>query len=343
MSCHLQRACIVSSVFFTIIYIGRSHKLLTYFFIIFLLGGAVSRIERSTELSTTSDENTNTTTCLQLRCQDGRDGTDGRDGRDGADGRDGLPGLTGRDGEDGEIGPPGPQGPVGPPSPQGPIGPPGQQGPPGLPGTTAVDPGMQGPPGLRGLRGPPGPPGQTRGGVTYIRWGRSVCPSTTGTQLVYKGRAAGSWFATRGGGANKLCVPDNPQYLSYASGYQDSGYLYGAEYEAWHGQPFTYMHQRNVPCAVCYTSSRETLLMIPARTSCPSSWTREYYGYLMTERPRHSYRSLFECVDIYPESVAGSIGNENGALFYHVETTCTGLPCPPFVGGREVTCTVCTR
>jgi hypothetical protein len=24
------------------------------------------------------------------------------------------------------------------------------------------------------------------------------------------------------------------------------------------------------------------MIMIPAKTQCPSSWTREYYGYLMT-------------------------------------------------------------
>ena len=82
--------------------------------------------------------------------------------------------------------------------------------------------------------------------------------------------------------------------------------------------------------------------MIPARTSCPSSWTREYYGYLMAERYNHS-QSTYECMDKNPESVPGSEGNIGGALFYHVEATCDGLPCPPYVAGREVTCAVCTN
>ena len=40
----------------------------------------------------------------------------------------------------------------------------------------------------------------------------------------------------------------------------------------------------NVPCAVFLASTREVALMIPAKTSCPPSWTEEYEGYLMTER-----------------------------------------------------------
>ena len=307
----------------------------------------------------------------------------GRDGRDGHDGRDGMPGLTGRDGKDGEIGPPGPQGPVGPPGPttvdprlQGPpgvqgspgvigpkgsVGPPGPQGPPGPTGERGPrgengekgqmgNTGSQGPPGSpgqRGLTGSPGPigppgPTTTTGGAVYIRWGRTTCPSTPGTELVYAGLAGGSHYSHSGGGANKLCLSTNPQYLNYQPGNQGTAYLYGAEYRSFDRQPFHSMHLHNVPCAVC-SVSRGRLLMIPARTSCPSSWTREYYGYLMSERHNHVGRSTFECMDSSPESIPGSAGNIEGALFYHNEATCTGLPCPPYVAGREVTCAVCTK
>ena len=46
---------------------------------------------------------------------------------------------------------------------------------------------------------------------------------------------------------------------------------------------FPSKHDHNVPCAVCYTSTKSTKLMIPAQTTCPKSWTTEYVGYLMTE------------------------------------------------------------
>ena len=81
--------------------------------------------------------------------------------------------------------------------------------------------------------------------------------------------------------------------------------------------------------------------MIPARLTCPSSWTREYYGYLMTERSSH-HRTMFECVDQNPESVPGSVANRDGASFYHTEVKCNGIPCPPYDTQKEVTCVVCT-
>ena len=99
----------------------------------------------------------------------------------------------------------------------------------------------------------------------------------------------------------------------------------------------------NVPCAVCYVSTRPTVVMIPAKASCPPTWTREYYGYLMTERVIHN-RATFECVDRDQESVPGTQANTNGALFYHIEANCgTDLPCPPYNTDQEINCVVCTK
>ena len=77
--------------------------------------------------------------------------------------------LRGRDGRDGRDGEPGPR---------------------GLPRRD----GKVGPKGEKGDMGEQGPPGSSSGGVTYVRWGRTTCPNTTGTELVYKVRAAGSRF-----------------------------------------------------------------------------------------------------------------------------------------------------
>ena len=110
----------------------------------------------------------------------GRDGHDGQPGRDGRDGRDGEPGPRGPQGRDGKVGPQGEKG----------------------------DMGEQGPPGPR------------TGGVTYVRWGRTTCPNTTGIELVYAGRAAGSHFNQKGGTNDYLCLPEEPQYLAYKPGVQ---------------------------------------------------------------------------------------------------------------------------
>jgi len=234
--------------------------------------------------------------------------------------------------------PSGPEGKDGAKGDTGDLGPKGEKGEPG-------ERGLSGAKGENGLQGPPGPagtPGPTTGGVVYIRWGRTTCPNTTGTQLVYAGRAAGSHYTHAGGGAEYLCLPNDPDYLTYRDGAQSSrSYLYGAEYETNDG-PLSAVNEHNVPCAVCYASTRGTVLMIPGKTVCPSSWIREYYGYLMSEYHSHP-RSKYECMDQSPQSIPGSVGNIDGALFYHVEATCTGIACPPYTNGRELTCAACTK
>ena len=221
-------------------------------------------------------------------------------------GRDGRDGLPGRDGEDGK------------PGPQGEQGPPGSQG----------------------------PPGPRSAGVTYIRWGKSSCPSVTGTQLVYAGRAGGTNYGSSGGGAEKLCLPLDPDYINVARSTSATLYstLHGAEYQTQDG-PHHNLYNQNVPCAVCYASTRAAMIMIPAKTQCPSSWTREYYGYLMTEREHTAhYRSSFDCADVNPDVVPGGATNTNGALFQYVIATCNdGLQCPPYQANRVVSCAVCTK
>ena len=102
------------------------------------------------------------------------------------------------------------------------------------------------------------------------------------------------------------------------------------------------LHDDDVPCVLCYVSTRVAVIMVPGTYICPQNWTREYYGWLMAERYTH-HRSTFECIDASRETVAGGGANQNSALFYHVEPRCGSLPCPPYVPEKEMTCAVCTR
>ena len=278
----------------------------------------------------------------------GRDGTPGRDGRDGRDGGRGLPGPTGPHGQkgdqairgdkgdQGEIGPRGPHGERGTPGPQGSVGISGPRGPVGDKGDRG-DSGLPGPRGEQGLQAPP------TGGAVYVRWGRTSCPSDQGTELLYSGRAAGSRHDHQGGGVNHLCMPDDPEHLRYGSGIQGYSYVYGIEYDIHYYQPFRRFDNCNVPCAVCYTATRDTVVMIPANFLCPTRWTVEYTGYLMTANAAHQ-RSTYECVDKDPECVPGlNARSEDNAYLYHVEPDCTGLSCPPYDAQKELTCVVCSR
>ena len=110
---------------------------------------------------------------------------------------------------------------------QGPYGLPGPQGQPGSPGPTGPNNGVKGDsgmPGPQGELGPPGPPGPSGGGLVYTRWGRISCPTTSGTTLVYSGRAGGSHYSHTGGGANYLCLPDDPEYTSISTTSNEAAY-----------------------------------------------------------------------------------------------------------------------
>ena len=211
-------------------------------------------------------------------------------------------------------------------------------------------PGRDGLPGRDGVRGLPGPPGQGKegpagpksGGATYTRWGKSTCPGISGTEEVYSGSTAGSHYTHSGAGSNHLCMFKVPEYtIPYSSsGPTLKSYIYGAEYE----YPLQGSHGHNVPCAVCHVTTRSAVVMIPGKTTCPPTWTREYYGYIMTEYYGNKRSSMYECVDKAMESLPGSSPRTLGALFYHVEAVCgDGLPCPPYNNYKELNCVVCSK
>ena len=180
----------------------------------------------------------------------------------------------------------------------------------------------------------------------FTRWGRNSCPSTNGTELVYAGRAGGTQYDIQGGGFNILCLPEDPNYLADTAGISGSSTVWGAEYE-FNRQtqaPHSNLQDHNVPCAVCFTSTRTSVLTIPVKTQCASSWTREYNGYLTAALDGY-YHSSFECVDRNPESVPGSSSDDNNvARVYYADAVCDqGLACPPYQSRRILSCTVCTK
>ena len=105
---------------------------------------------------------------------------------------------------------------------------------------------------------------------------------------------------------------------------------------------FLLVHLHNAPCAVCFIPTRAAVVMVPAKTACPPSWTREYYGYLTTNYDIH-HRSSYTCLDINPEGVPGSGASSASAFFYYTITTCNGLSCPPYENNRILSCAVCTK
>ena len=214
----------------------------------------------------------------------------------------------------------------------------------GLPGRDGKDgePGEKGEKGDKGETGPQGPPGPRVAGATYVRWGRTMCPTGNGTELLYAGRAAGPKYSQKGRGANLLCLPDNPEYLPTSNIIAQHGILYGVEYHVFSNIKQN-AYDQNAPCAVCCIPTHSTMVMIPAWIHCPASWTMEYVGYIMSSWHVNN-RLKLECVDKDFEYVPGEGRDVDGVLLVTDEVVCnTGINCPPYQAGKELSCAVCTK
>ena len=115
--------------------------------------------------------------------------------------------------------------------------------------------------------------------------------------------------------------------------------MYAVEYE--HPIMNNLSDDENVPCAVCHVSTRGAVMMIPAKLTCPTDWTLEYTGYLMSEWIDGS-TATHECVDAMAEAIPGTEVNTNGGFFLHIEALC-GDRCPNYDSEKELTCVVCTH
>ena len=260
------------------------------------------------------------------QCMKGDIGVKGNIGPVGSKGTQGDTGFKGQKGGTGPMGPPGMKGDFGVKGNNGPVGSKGTQGDTGLKGQ-------------KGGTGAAGSPAAVVGGVTYHRWGKSTCRS--GATLVYGGKTGSSFTDDRGGASNYVCMPNEPQYtLRYLPGVQGYSYVYGTEYE--YAPPGYNVNNHNAPCAVCYVATKLTTIMIPAHTSCPTGWTREYYGYLASER-RIYHRTAYVCVDVAMESVPGSFAHIRGGHFHFVEAHCNGVSCLPYSNEKELGCVVCSK
>ena len=178
-------------------------------------------------------------------------------------------------------------------------------------------------------------------GTVYTRWGREVCP--TGATLVYSGYAAGSYYTQSGAGSNHLCLSSSPTWDAFNDTVSNPSLLYGSEYEITSpGMGLEALQDFDVPCAVCLVNTATISLMVPGTQICPSGFNLQYAGYIMSKHQTQS-KSEYVCVDRAMTGISGSSANNNGDLFYVTEGACGSLPCLPYVAGREITCSVCTR
>ena len=183
----------------------------------------------------------------------GLPGKHGPPGGPGKQGHLGVPGLKGSKGDHGLVGKKGIQGVHGEKGEKGDHGVqgvPGRGGFPGVPGHV----GPAGPAGQAGKPGTDGAPGPASGGAVYIRWGRTVCPETQRTELVYSGKARGTGDNQTRSSSNYLCLPDGPEYLQTTNRSQGIS-LQGVKYTASDNSLLSGVENGDAPCAMCYAST----------------------------------------------------------------------------------------
>ncbi len=168
------------------------------------------------------------------------------------------------------------------------------------------------------------------------------------------GQIGGQHYSYKGGAATYLCMPSDPEYRGYilrndSDANEMRNYLHGAEYEKEDASVYPFSNANtdrtddyDAPCAVCRVNTRISVIMQPAKVSCPNTWTREYQGFLMSELFSDA-RTEHICVDYEPEVIPASNYSFDGAGLFLVEGVCGSLACPPYVAERELTCSVCTK
>ena len=83
--------------------------------------------------------------------------------------------------------------------------------------------------------------------------------------LHISGQAGGTYYNSKGGGSNYLCLPNDPDNGKPHS--HDNDVLYGAEYETGGSYKTSglgdNLQNKEVPCAVCRHRGKSSVLMIP--------------------------------------------------------------------------------
>ena len=111
------------------------------------------------------------------------------------------------------------------------------------------------------------------------------------------GFAGNEKYDQPGGGTNFQCMPNGAVYNKYYGnsggvGAQSSGFIAGVEYQSWFYGIFPDIaNDNNVPCAVCYSNNRPSVMMIPAHRTCPTDWQKEYEGILKSSQ--YFFSSIF--------------------------------------------------
>ena len=176
--------------------------------------------------------------------------------------------------------------------------------------------------------------------MVYTRWGESTCPPNSA--LLHDGIVTQA--ATKM--TNLLCIPkDNPSSTHKGTSTTPTSHITRIE-------PLLYTDNLGmvnaIPCAQCYASSHSTEFTLPGSTTCPSGWTKQYNGHLMTSFELSTTDVL--CGDErLTRDIQWSDGSSTTARndLNLIEMVCGGdgvtVSCQGYQAGQPVPCVVCSN
>lgn len=133
-----------------------------------------------------------------------------------------------------------------------------------------------------------------------------------------------------GGGSNYLCLPEKPSYSKTNEGKQV------------HNSEIDIQLDRNLYCAMCERSGKNSMIMYPGSHQCPEKWDLEYTGTLVAQRK--SKRTEYVCLS--QDRITNfnwrrsSLGTTTVS-----EAACKILPCgeDTYRSNKNLNCVVCTQ
>ncbi len=182
-------------------------------------------------------------------------------------------------------------------------------------------------------------------GDVFTYWGKSnSCPS--GSDVVYKGYAAGSSTQQSGSGGNIMCLSDDPKLPKFPTlAFTQVAPLFGVKYqtaESWVPVGLQDVDGQDAVCTVCQSAG--VVLMQPGSTVCPTGFNTEFTGYLVSSDFRDHDQTTV-CLSSNPDlNPITSDPSETAAQWHFSEIRCGALQCSSnsYVAAKEVGCAVCS-
>lgn len=137
------------------------------------------------------------------------------------------------------------------------------------------------------------------------------------------------------GSGDVLCLPEVPEFDNLTAS--------GSTKQTTNHKIIISGFSRHLTCAVCQVQLISSVVMIPAKTSCPKDWKFEYAGVLVSPGSKDTSPSRYVCVEkgaIYNGGLEDSRGH--GPFLTPVTAQCGRIPCPPYSQDQYLPCVVCS-